>query len=144
MQDISELSEAKGTSMFKKCKIHIYPHATKMTLDAIARDYDVFILDMGVLHKGLLPEYLRCDLRLVIGDLSIWRQHHILNWIELYGSLDQVHPEATRILGNGIGTWKEPTKDLSKHISEFIPNIPNPFQLTSSEWSIFEALLTRK
>ena len=142
--DICNLSGKSNEQMFKKCRIHLYPDATKLTLDAIAADYDVLVLDLGVLHKGLLNEYQRCDLRLVIGDLSCWRQHYISEWIRLYGSLDQIHPEATRILGNGMGTKERTKSNLSIPISEFIPNIPNPFHLTSSEWSIFEALFTRK
>ncbi len=141
--DCRHLKKADTTDSFTYHKVHFYPDATLLTLGSIAGQYDVLVLDMGLLKKELLNQFLCCDLRLVVGDVAPWKSHYLKEWYDLYHTMDQVHPETMKILGNGKGISSNQRDKALPFLSAYIPWISNPFQLTSSDWSIFMALLNR-
>ena len=59
---------------FRKKGVDYYPDLTirKMT-ELLHRDYEYSILDFGVLTPHTRPEFLHCDKRIVLCNVSPWK-----------------------------------------------------------------------
>lgn len=103
----------------------------------------MLILDMGPLTGTTFPQFLQCDLRIVVCPLAPWKQRYLEEWLSLYQAHINIHPETTIFLGNLGERNKTPVEKPLLHPFYFVPFIQNPFLLTASEWPFFENMLKR-
>lgn len=143
--DIHSIEPHKPASMFRRSGMDFFPDTSTLQLtDILQKKYQVFVLDMGTVTPGNLRQFTQCDLRIVIFGCAPWKQRALENWLSQYQTLINIHPETTLFLGN-LG---ERDDELTRRLQPFsffpVPLITNPFQLTASEWPIFENMLKEK
>jgi hypothetical protein len=140
------LSDGKGNGFFRFLKIDFYPETKWDQLpDILGTNYSCVIFDMGTLGTAAYPEFVRCDLKLVVCSIRPWKSGSLSNWLGRHQSLYNICSEDIIFLGNmGI------KEDLAVCGRRYqipmlaVPYLENPFQLTSSDWTFFEKLLKEK
>ena len=93
------------------------------------RGYEYLILDLGSSPEAKKSEFLRCDIKLVLGSLAPWKIPYYKNFMKEYCFGDQNGPCILYFVQSGS---RKTTALFSKeyHISmQSIPFIKNPFQI---------------
>ena len=108
--------------------------------EIVGDQYDCVILDLGTDMAKHKSEFLRCDKKVVIGSLAIWKQHGFEKFINNYGHIKNseqwiyVSPFTTD------RSLKEAVKKLNKNIYG-IPYEPDPFLLSEELIRFFQRIL---
>lgn len=108
--------------------------------EIIGDQYDCIILDLGTDMVKNKSEFLRCDKKIVISSLAVWKKHEIERFIESTIHIknsdqwDYVIPFADNTAVNKV------SKKLQRKIYG-APYEPDPFLLTVSAINFFEKLL---
>ena len=55
------------------------------------QDFDYYILDFGAGTFELLHEFLRCDYKIVLGSLTEWKIHKLLEVYDYMKEIDMIH-----------------------------------------------------
>jgi hypothetical protein len=145
-RQIGALSDGKGTGFFRYLKIDFYPDAKLDQLpDILGKNYSCVVFDMGTLGTAAYPEFVQCDLKLVVGSVRPWKAGSFENWLNRHQSLYNIFSEDFIFLGN-MGIKEELAVCTRRYRLPMlaVPYLENPFQLTSSDWTFFEKLLKEK
>ena len=103
--------------------------------------YKYYILDFGVLTEHTLPEFLRCDRRVVVTDVSIWKSAKLERFAKQlqknntpWNTLKTVGRDGTKSdfarLAADFGIQVEP-----------MPFLKDPLRITSGSFSFFENIM---
>ena len=137
---ILSISRKQQKSSFRYKGIMFYPNISVTSLSEILHlDYDVFILDMGVLNTYTIREFLRCDKPLLVCSPSKWRYTQTMERIKkTFYHLSHRHCSVILNLSQKESTT---TRFISSCEHVPFPFIPNPFQLeTNSFQTIYQIL----
>ncbi|MCI8390701.1 MAG: hypothetical protein HFI35_08490 [Roseburia sp.] len=135
-------SFSQDTFCFRLDGVDYYPHASGNTVPILLnRGYDCLILDTGRPEESVLTEFLRCDRKLVIGSLAVWKA-----W-KYEAFLHKLRTFAD--LGEGFSYLVQAGNE--KSISDFskshplsmrqVPFIKNPFRIEKDRFLFLEELL---
>lgn len=141
--------QAEHCGAFNQTGILMYPESTLSDIpDILSKHHEYLIMDFGVLVPHVYAEFLRCSIRLIVCDLSPWKQNRLSSQFHLLKDL--LHHQENHILFLvNSGKYQNPKEILRKwsdlptskiHILE-TPYLPNPFQLTSDSFEFFKNLL---
>ena len=128
---ISSLSNKRGKPSFTYKGIVFYPNTSVTSLSEIFHmNYDVFILDMGVLNTYNINEFLRCDKPFLICSPSKWRYSQTKEKIEkTFHHLSYQH---CTVLVNLCEKESTSIRFLNSCEHLPFPYIANPFQLVTN------------
>lgn len=125
--------------------IVFYSQVTLTRLSEILqKNYDYFILDMGILNPNTAYEFSRCNRQFIVADLAIWKRKRTLEKLKQLQNTITLNQERVVLLGNAMLKESIPFSTFSffsKVIS--IPFIPNPFQIASYDFTFYESLIER-
>lgn len=123
--------------------ITFFPEITLSKLPEVLQlNYDYFVLDMGILNPYTAYEFTRCNLKLMVGDLSPWKKEKTLKSLEQILQKTNIHQEQVIFLGNPMikeSISSRYVKGFSKIMT--VPYISNPFHLSSKDFVFYEHLL---
>lgn len=126
---------------FRLRRITFYKNRSLQGIPEIVGDqYNCVILDLGTDMTKHKSEFLRCDKKVVVGSLAIWKQQSLEKFISNYGHIKNseqwiyVFPFTTNRL------LKEAVKKLDKKIYG-IPYEPDPFLLSEEMIHFFQRIL---
>lgn len=109
--------------------------------EIIGDESDCVILDIGHNFSENINEFLRCDLKIVISSIAIWKQEELLNFLS---SQDISKAKDWKYVIPF--TYKKGIKENSRkfHIPMYeMPYQPDPFTITDSNVSFFKNLLQK-
>lgn len=143
--EIHNLNTTNTCNDFKYLGIHFYPAVTLDTLPEILQmKYNYFVLDFGVTNQYTKLDFLQCDTKLAICDLSSWHRDNLVDFIENYSN---------NIRGNVIflgnpGEINQNSSTLkSSRVSGLkilrIPFFEDPFHLTSQYFGFLKKVIER-
>ncbi|MFP4698006.1 MAG: hypothetical protein ACLFMO_04800 [Eubacteriales bacterium] len=112
------------TTDFKINKCIYYKNNSSLSLiDILAKPFDYYVLDIGFYQSTYFEEFLRADIKIVMGLVSEWKKDEIFNFYEINNKFTSANqwlygfPFATK---NDIG-------DIKKYITNQLISIPfNP------------------
>lgn len=126
--------------------ITFFPEITLSTLpEILQKDFDYFVLDMGILNPYTAYEFSRCHIQYIVGDFSLWKKEKTLHHLEQLIKNSKINQEQVILLENPMikeSIRSEPLKVFSKIIP--VPFISNPFQIASKDFVFYESLLGGK
>lgn len=114
-----------------------------MLPDLLQREYDYFILDMGILNQHTAQEFARCHKKYIVADCSPWKVEQSIQNLEHLIKQKYINQEQVIILGNPMkkeSIYSGILKNFSKFIS--VPHIKNPFQIASVDFVFYEQMLS--
>ena len=123
---------------FKSYGIDFYPDAGEFSCSDLSHTWRLF--DYGVITDTHMAEFLRCDRRLVLLDLSPWNRELTEELFErAFGS--GRNKEQITLLGNPAPTGRLSSSSVfyGRDILT-IPYLPNPFHLTPDDFGVFEKI----
>ena len=63
--------------------ICMFPEITLSSLpEILQKDFDYFVLDMGILNPYTAYEFSRCHMQYIVGDFSLWKKAKTLHSLE--------------------------------------------------------------
>lgn len=135
-EQIKSLSTKNSLDPFVYKGIHIFP-STKVTSlsDILCKDFDYFILDIGVLTNYTAAQFSKCHKQFLVCDFSPWKKEIQLKKIKDLFKSSSINEKGVIVLKN--------YENESIHLDFFnckiktFPFIPNPFQLSVT---VFHAL----
>lgn len=104
--------------------------------------YEYLILDLGSRPEAKKSEFLRCDIKLVLGSLAPWKVSHYKNFLKEYCCGDQSGQCIFYFVQSGS---HKTTSAFSKayHISmQNVPFIKNPFQIEKELFSFLQNVVS--
>lgn len=137
---IKSLSKRDNLDSFSYLGIRIFP-STKVTSlsEILNRDYDFFILDMGVLTSYTAPELSKCQKQFIVADFCEWKKATTLAKINNLFKNTCLNRENIMILKNFSS---KSTNHLSfSYHTKVVPFFENPFQLSVTMFSAITYLL---
>lgn len=141
---ISCLSSKGNSKNFSYMGITFFPTVTITSLpDILSMEFDYFILDMGVLNIYTAKEFSKCDKQFLVCSLCEWKRTRSLEKIEELMKKNNIHQEYVTVLGNA--DIKKSTLTISSYLTcrfYTLPFIKNPFQLATTDFAIYNRLLT--
>ena len=137
---IKSLSKRNNSDSFSYFGIHIYP-STKVTSlsEILNRDYDFFVLDLGVLTSYTAPELSKCQKQFIVGDFCEWKKNSTLSKIKDLFQNTCLNREKIMILKNY--TSKSTCLFSLGYHEKVVPFFENPFQLTVTSFNAVTNLL---
>ncbi len=139
---IRTICQKKEKPFFTYKGIVFYPDTNVTSLSEILhKDYQYFILDMGVLNTYTIREFLRCDKPFLICSPSKWRRSQSKEHLEnLFKNLHYQHCKVIMNLCEKESNFS-PLLESCEHIP--FPFFQNPFQLeTKCFHAIYQILKT--
>lgn len=121
--------------------ITFYPNMKEQDIAEISGDYyNYIILDLGTEFNKCKNEFLRCDIKIIISSLAIWKRYE----------LDQFIHNSNHIKNNEHWNYaipfarerdiKQVSKDFGKKFYK-IPFEPDPFALSQETIQLFQKLI---
>lgn len=143
--EIHNLNTRNKTNHFKYLGIDFYSAVTLDDLSSLLQEkYDYLVLDFGVTNQYTNLEFMRCDLKLAICDLSSWHKSDLISFTHNY--LNNMR-ENIIFLGNPDKiNQNSSTYEYNRVIKTKILRIPffeNPFQLTSQYFGFLKKITER-
>lgn len=141
-QDFERLQEAyewskEDESSFSLDGITYYKQVSKNQIpELLNEEYNCYILDFGMNYLEYFEEFIRCDIKIVIGDRAIWNQKRMVTFTKsidiVKGSKHWIHmiPCAGKMSSMGIA------KKTGRCIYG-IPNEPDPTSLSKETHKLF-------
>lgn len=131
---------------FKLHGIDCYSCVTTSEIPALLnRGYDYLILDMGHLAEADLPEFLRCERKLVLGSLAPWKSSSIQSFFERFNDNINLREGFYYIMRTGdSGELLRFSRayHLPMHCIGCLPNISNPLKIKKEHFAFLEDLLS--
>lgn len=123
--------------------IALFPNASPSSLSAILeRDFEYFILDMGVLNTYTIEQFSHCQKQFIVGSLNSWKRHKTLEKISQLTKNTMIHQD--KVIFIRTPEEKESNFSLfSKPFAKIVdaPYIPNPFHISFDSFGFYETLL---
>lgn len=123
---------------FRLHGVDYFPRMSESGIPALLnRGYDYLILDVGSLDEANVPEFLRCDRKLVLGSLAPWKSWQYEAVIQHFYSIN---------LGEGFDYLVQ--MGMNEHVRRFskahhiamsqVPFIQNPFRIEKELFPFLE------
>ena len=140
---IFSLSHGGNQKSFSYYGIDFFPQVSVTSLrEILNKNYDFYILDMGVLNHYTATEFAKCDKQLFVCSFSKWKKKQTMEKLnELYQQM-YICQESVILLANLEGKKSTLLPMFPNRIS--IPFISNPFQLEPSLFHVLYLLLGGK
>lgn len=108
--------------------------------EVIGYEYDSIILDLGTDLKKVENEFIRCDKKIVISSLTIWKVRKLENFLE---RTEELREKQELIYGIPFSTGKNARRISKKYkIPAFsIPYEPNPFVISADTIKMFQKII---
>lgn len=131
--------------MFTFQNVPIVPHCTLADLPLwLGKPYSFYILDMGVINANTSAIFYRSDLCITIGSICPWKSKKYQDFVNALKNNYEHYLIHFIFLSNGGITRDLRSFYHDTHVKpESIPYIPDPFQLSSEQWSFFDRMLQR-
>ncbi len=133
--------DSYNREIFRLRRVTLYKNRSLQGIPEIVGDqYNCVILDLGTDMTKHKSEFLRCDKKIVVGSLAIWKQHDLEKFINSYGHIKNseqwiyVSPFTTN------QSLKEAVNKLDKKIYG-VPYEPDPFLLSEEMIRFFQRIL---
>lgn len=125
---------------FEIFRIHYYPSITKAQYSKICNmEYDCIVTDFGCDYQKSIEDFLRCDKKIVMGSVNLWKYQKYLEFYEYAKNFP------------GIGKWlfllsgdEDDIKMIKgKHNIEVMNKkfFLNPYGISETEAVYYEAIL---
>lgn len=131
---------------FTHQRITYYPNLTLAQLPVIlSKRYKHYVLDFGRPNQYTIQAFLRCDIRLVIGPVSPWKQAQYQKFVQETFHISA--KEEVCYIGGYLGCCMEHIKDSGQFLRNYgisvipVPFLPNPFRIASKDFAFFEKIL---
>ena len=127
-----------GDCRFQLHGVDYYPRISDSRIpELLNQGYDYLILDVGALDEANVPEFLRCDRKLVLGSLATWKLWKYEAFFQHFDSIN---------LGEGfdflvqMGMYEHARRfSRAHHITmSQIPFIQNPFRIEKELFPFLE------
>lgn len=126
---------------FSIYKVHYYKSIKEERIaEIIGYGYDCVVLDLGIDLNKKRNEFFRCDKKIVISNLAIWKYKELENFMAKTGEM-RINQEWE--FGINFSTKKN-TREMSRQykIPMFhIPNEPDPFAISTDTIKIFQKII---
>lgn len=127
---------------FTVSRASFYPVMGKeKVVEILAKGYECIIMDFGSSYKEQKEEFLRCDIKIVAGNLTPWKRYLLEEFIadseKITGSMDWIY-------ALNHSSSKERTaagKNFGRNIM-IVPYEPDPFFLSPDAMNFTKNLLT--
>lgn len=104
--------------------------------------YDYLIFDMGSLNEADIPEFLRCDRKLVYGSLASWKAPHYEAFFQQYDTYTNLGEGFCYLLQTGVNkTLSQFSKKHHIHLCT-VPFINHPFHISRDLFPFFTTILS--
>lgn len=130
-------------SAFSLQGVDYYPETTSAHIpEILTRNYRWIILDLGLPGRSYMPEFERCDIRLMLVDGSPWHLEEAEQGLSDFLDHREGRGEIT-LLGN---PWPQKKLQTGSKLHQFphlqVPYISDPFLIFPRDFWIFEKILT--
>lgn len=127
-------------------RLHGVDYYPNLAPDAVPRllnmGYDYLILDLGSLNESAAAEFLRCDRKIVLGSLALWKTWSYEEFFKQFNNFTN--------LGEGyhylvqVGTFQNHSVFSRQHSISMqeVPFIKNPFHIEKEHFLFFDILLS--
>ena len=140
---ISSLSNGKNLKSFSYFGIDFFPQVSVTSLkEILSKNYDFYVLDMGVLNNYTATEFAKCDKQFLVCSFSKWKKTQTLEKLKQLYQQAYICQEHVILLSN-LEEIKSNRFPSSKNRIPF-PFISNPFQLEPNLFHVFDHMLGRK
>lgn len=139
---LAQMNTTKQEKRFQIGRITCFPDVRDNEMaDLLNERYQIYLLDMGSDFYRVRQEFLRCDIRIVVGDLNPWKKSDYVNFVtEVLEEEDYESWEAFLMSHGGKGDRRDFQKQY--HIPVYpIPYIENPFELKKESYTFLQGLL---
>lgn len=141
--EISTLSRAHDPSAsFRHQGVIYYPELTiRKATEILSLNYEFYILDFGALTTHTMLEFKRCDHRIVLTNVSIWKSLHINQFAQ---QLQKNNIPWDTVKTIGIGGIKNDYERLNRDYRIHavpMPLLEDPFHITSGCFRFFEEIM---
>ena len=144
----SKAPDAADTSKaeFFHFRLHGVDYYPNLAPDAVPRllnmGYDYLILDLGSLNESAAAEFLRCDRKIVLGSLALWKTWSYEEFFKQFNNFTN--------LGEGyhylvqVGTFQNHSVFSRQHSISMqeVPFIKNPFHIEKEQFLFFDIVLS--
>ncbi len=135
-------SKPDASASFKHQGVIYYPGLTTRKMSEILNlRYKYYILDFGMLTEHTFPEFMRCDRRVVVTDVSIWKSAKLERFAMQLKKNNTPWNTLKTVGRDGIKSdYARLRADFGIQV-EPIPVLKNPFCITSGSFSFFEEIM---
>lgn len=139
---IYSLSANKHEKPFSYMGIDFFPCVTLTSLSEIlSKNYDYFVLDMGVLNVYTAQEFSKCDKQFLVCSPCKWKTVQTQEKLNQLYQQTYIHQKCVTVLEN-----LQVKKSTISHLFDNripIPFISNPFHLEPDLFRVFYQILER-
>jgi hypothetical protein len=122
-------------------RVTVYQNRSLAGLPEIIGDeYDCVILDLGTDLAKHKSEFLRCDKKIVIGSLAVWKTHELEKFINTTAHIKNCEQWIYAIPFTTKKAVREAEKKFKRIIYD-IPYEPDPFLLSGSCIGLFQKFI---
>lgn len=110
-------------------------------ISVLSKGYEVYIIDFGMGLTGILDEFLRCDIKLVLCSHGKWKEKKLVDFIQRYKD-EKASKDWTILIPNGKG---KVIKNLERRLERKIYGVPiedDPTMLSKKTLQNFNKLLS--
>ncbi len=120
-----------------------YPQVLSSEIPSLLNlGYDYLIFDMGSLVEADIPEFLRCDRKLVYGSLASWKAPHYEAFFQQYDTYTNLGEGFCYLLQTGVNkTLSQFSKKHHIHLCT-VPFINHPFHISRDLFPFFTTILS--
>lgn len=109
-------------------------------IQLINLNYQYFILDFGTDYKKDNNEFLRCDIKIVIGSLTEWKRQYLFQFIDSKRQLPGFASWRFLIVFGQKNDLRMASRELHMKL-DYIEFEPDPFLLSKESVKLFQRLL---
>lgn len=125
------------------CRTDYYPLVTADEIPALYNQgYDCLVLDAGTLEEGLLPEFLRCDRKLVLGSLAPWKSREYEAFFQKFTDNIDLRKGFDYLVQTGNAKESASFSKTHHIYLQTVPFIKNPFRIEKELFPFLGALST--
>lgn len=136
--------DGKATSLndsFSLYKVHYFKNVKEERIaEIMGYGYDCLVLDLGIDLWKKKNEFIRCDKKIVISNLAIWKYKGLENFVARAG---EIGINKDWEYGINFGTRKI-TRDISRQYKMpmfYIPHEPDPFAISTDTINMFQNII---
>ena len=123
--------------------VDYYPQVLSIEIPSLLNlGYDYLIFDMGSLMEADIPEFLRCDRKLVYGSLASWKAPHYEAFFQQFDTYTNLGEGFCYLLQTGVNkTLSQFSKRHHIHLCN-VPFINHPFHISRDLFPFFTTILS--
>lgn len=125
---------------FELFKVNYYPGVTKGEYARICNmGYDVVITDFGSSYNRIMEDFLRCDKKIVVGSINLWKYRKYLEFMEYVKNFPGMGSWTFLLSGDEQDIRMIQTKHGTKALEKKF--FSNPYVVTQMEAGYYERIL---